>query len=267
MSQPPSTIKIVPITYADFLPLQHMGEAACVGDRQTQLKKLGNISYLVPGHQASKYKDFVEALQNPKHISIKAIDSTTGEAVGSLRFVFHGFEPAELPEVPDRGDKSSIKAQMESFVADDVRIRQELQKQGVSDTQKRRNTMIDRFEAMENADFDSWQSLIMQPSTRCLIIAGFFVSPAHQHQGIGSSLLKYATDLADRHKVFMWVHSSEAAFRAYEKAGFVVSRTLDVDLDEWAAEPPPKSGKWGHYVIRYMRREVGGGERVEGSGT
>jgi hypothetical protein len=50
------------------------------------------------------------------------------------------------------------------------------------------------------------------------------------------------------------VHSSEAGYRAYAKAGFEVVGTLDVDLDEWAPAPPVEGGLWGHYVIRWMKR-------------
>jgi hypothetical protein len=44
----------------------------------------------------------------------------------------------------------------------------------------------------------------------------------------------------------------------FAKFGFEVVGELDLNLDDFAAGPPPeglgKDGKWGHYVFRYMKR-------------
>lgn len=54
----------------------------------------------------------------------------------------------------------------------------------------------------------------------------------------------------------MWVHSSEHAWKFYEKNGFDVVGELDIHLDERAPRlPDGELGKaWGHYVCRYMKR-------------
>ena len=63
--------------------------------------------------------------------------------------------------------------------------------------------------------------------------------------------------MADQLGVSTRVHSSEVAWKVYEKHGFEIVRELDVDLDEWAPVPRAEQGegaKWGHYVCWYMKR-------------
>ncbi|KAJ3490522.1 hypothetical protein NLG97_g5763 [Lecanicillium saksenae] len=62
--------------------------------------------------------------------------------------------------------------------------------------------------------------------------------------------------ICDDNSVFAWVHSSDPAWGMYQKSGFEVIRSLDIDLDEYAPCKPPGEGedaKWGHYVFRYMK--------------
>ncbi|UKZ66980.1 uncharacterized protein TrAtP1_008144 [Trichoderma atroviride] len=115
---------------------------------------------------------------------------------------------------------------------------------------------IKRLETLTSGDLDAWQKEVMPEGTKCLIVVGLSVSPKFQRRGIGSALLRWGTSICDQKGVFAWVHSSEPAWRAYEKAGFQVIRSLDVDLDEYAPCSPPNEGpdaKWGHYVFRYMK--------------
>jgi len=60
---------------------------------------------------------------------------------------------------------------------------------------------------------------------------GVYVAPQIQSRGIGSALLKKCTNIADQVGVFIWVHSSEAAWKAYEKHGFDVVGEFYIDLD------------------------------------
>ena len=120
---------------------------------------------------------------------------------------------------------------------------------------------ITRLHKLEDEDMQRWQDTFMPPgsNTQCMIILGLSVDPKHQRKGVGSALLKWGADRADELGVFTWVHSSEMAWKAYEKAGFEVQGTLDLDLDEWAPRPPPveeegEGAKWGRYVCRYMKR-------------
>jgi GNAT superfamily N-acetyltransferase len=102
-----------------------------------------------------------------------------------------------------------------------------------------------------------WMDTQMPPGTKCMYLVSLSVDPDFQSCGVGSTLLRWGTEMADKAGVFMWVHSSEAAWNTYEKHGFKVAETLDVNLDDWAPAPPPDEGEgalWGHYVFRYMKR-------------
>lgn len=119
---------------------------------------------------------------------------------------------------------------------------------------------INRLHALEDADIQEW--VVKQiPPGQCIFINSLNVSPSYQSRGVGSTLLQYDKAITDRLCLFTWVHSSHQAFKAYQKAGFEVRRTLDLDLDEYAPTPPQNdeevmgekgSGKWGRYIIRYM---------------
>lgn len=98
---------------------------------------------------------------------------------------------------------------------------------------------------------ERWQKFLMPEGAKCIVVAGFQVAPAAQRKGVGTALMKSVTDEADRHGVYIWVHSSEGAFNSHQKSGFGTVGELDVDLDTYAPAPPPAGGKWGHYLIRY----------------
>ena len=117
-----------------------------------------------------------------------------------------------------------------------------------------------RLENLTGEDVNRWMKELMPPGTKCMFVVSLTVAPEWQGQGIGSAFLKWGAENADKAGVFCWVHSSEAAWTTYAKAGFKVVGALDVDLDEYAIGPPPRKelevskGKWGHYVFRYMKR-------------
>ena len=239
------SFSIKPATYADIDAMNKIGRDSFETDRQTQLKKLGNVSYL---QEDSARDGAIRSIQNPKANYIKAVRNDTREVLGSLSFVFYGFDQNDIPKL-DNGDPSSMLSKPEDGKAQSV-------PEPIDDQKKRATEIVDSLDAMETEDMKRWQEILMPPGSKCIILTGFSVAPNHQRQGIGSSLLKWATDHADKHNVYMWVHSSEAAWPAYAKAGFEVVGTLDVNLDEWSPGPPPEGEgtPWGHYIIRYMKR-------------
>jgi hypothetical protein len=70
-------------------------------------------------------------------------------------------------------------------------------------------------------------------------------------------MLRWATDRADKDGVNVWVHSSQSAWKVYEKAGFEVVDLLTVNLDDYATKKRmvgKEAEDWGMYEFRIMLR-------------
>lgn len=105
---------------------------------------------------------------------------------------------------------------------------------------------------------DMINRVLNPPGVRTMFFMGISVLPAYQGKGVGSALIKFGTDRADKDGVKLWVHSSEAGYKAFAKAGFEVVETLTFDLDKYTNVPMiDEAGheqKWGTYTFRYMQR-------------
>jgi GNAT superfamily N-acetyltransferase len=239
------SFSLQPVHFVDVPIINRIGKDSFVEDRHTQVKKLGKatISYL--DDDSAGYR-LAQSLKIPKQVFIKAVDDKTGEILGSSTFFFRNFDLKDIPK-DGLGEEPGFPKPKDIEKNDNG---QEL----LTEADK----AIAKLEEMESKDMEYWENVLMPPDSKCLIIMGVSVDPKHQRKGIGAALLKWGTDQADKHGVFMWVHSSEMAWEAYANAGFEVAGTLDVDLDSWAPAPPPKEegegSIWGHYVIRYMKR-------------
>lgn len=117
---------------------------------------------------------------------------------------------------------------------------------------------IEQLGALTSNAMSHYSTLLTPPSsqtqTKCLILLALNILPSHQGLGIGSSLIKWGTDLADAEGAYSWVSSSHDGYRVFEKAGYVEVGRLSVRLDDFVEE-----GEWGEYVWRYLRRGVGSG--------
>ena len=244
------SFSINPLQYSDFEATSRIWKQSFMQDRQTQLKKLGDVSYL-RDDPVGAHRRFVKDLQRPTHVWAKAVGEH-GEFLGSLGIEFVGFDAAEVPRFdqallgtpPTLPDEDSTPS-----------AGKDEEKEPISAEKQRANEMIDKLEAMENADWTKWTAVFSPPGSRTIV-------PHRAHRRPGApgardrlpALARVGAGLADRAGTYMWVHSSEAGYRAYAKAGFEVMGTLDVDLDEWAPAGPVEGGLWGHYLIRWMKR-------------
>jgi GNAT superfamily N-acetyltransferase len=250
----PTSISIQPTTFADVAAIVKIGREidATRADRHTEIKRLGNVSYLSEDDEQAK-SGFVSTLQNSgKYRYIKAVNDS-GKVMGSANFYFHGFGQDEIPHLDPGELDETVATQTEA-----EETTYEKPEEPISEEKKKATEMIDRLKDMEEEDMQRWQKILMPPGSLCIIITGLAVSPRFQHNGVGAALVKWGTNLADKFGVFMWVHSSEASYRVYAKSGFEVVGTLEIDLDAWAPAPPPmeegEGAVWGRYVVRYMKR-------------
>ncbi|KAI9897299.1 hypothetical protein N3K66_008321 [Trichothecium roseum] len=260
MDAPGFTIR--PAQHADVAAVAQLCEDAFEMDRQTQMKALGD------GHHFSMREHMLEslpsALENPRCVVLKAVDDATGEIAGFCNWGFRGFAAGEVP-APEGSPRKVVdevppplSSEKRDGDDDDGDNAGSPAKEG---TGEKEDDPIKRLEAFTSADMKRWMRDTMPEGTRCLYVIGLSVSPAHKGRGVASALLRFGTGFCDGRRAFAWAHSSEPAWRLYERCGFRVARRLDVDLDEyapasWPAPPGEEKGSgagWGRYVFRYMK--------------
>jgi len=119
-------------------------------------------------------------------------------------------------------------------------------------------TKIEQLAAITDQSMAHWQATLSPYGVRTMYVLGISVDPKAQSRGVGSALIKWGADKADVDGVKIWVHSSEAGVKNFQKGGFEEVARLEIDLDEWASGPRMVDGKeekWGSYRFRYMVRE------------
>lgn len=242
MSTEPS-IDLVPVNYSDIDALVKISADSFVADVHTQVKSQGRKPFDMA---ASARSDLLRNLGVERCAYMKAVDKATGEILGYCGW---GFRVGDNSLVP-RSDPGKPPAK------DSPEATPEIEKETEDEAEE---DSITRLMALEDASMRQWMTYFMPDEhTRCMYILGLAVAPSAQGKGVGSALAKWGMDAADRLGLFTWVHSSEEAWRFYAKRGFEVVGELDLDLDEWALRPPERDGegdaKWGHYVLRYMKR-------------
>jgi GNAT superfamily N-acetyltransferase len=227
-------------------------------DTHTLLKRYGDVHYLREDavSRAKQRQDFINKLKNPRQANVKAVDEN-GNALGSIGIAYIGFDEETLCQLnPPRAIEGDIVAELASGKAD------EIPKEPVSESKKKANDAIDRLEAWEQEDWHKWEKVFMPPGSKSVVVTGLSVNPLHQGKGVGTPLVQWAASKADNAGTYIWVHSSEAGWRAFQKGGFEEVGRLDVDLDAWAEEagglPVPNDvvdgDKWGVYTCRWMKR-------------
>jgi GNAT superfamily N-acetyltransferase len=230
-------LSIESVRWEDIPALAKIGNDAMKGDRNTELKAQSRV----PFRMGEVVVDCLNMwLLKENIVCTKAVDTETGEILGGINWGFSVFDKNDISR-NDPGPKPSSSTEPEKM-----------------EILKEKEAGIKRLEELTNSDMKLRQGQLMPPGTKCMFILMFMVSPLHQRKGVGSALLKWGTDIADRHSVYTWVHSSDGAWRVFQKHGFETIYTLDVDLDEYAPFPPVEGrgidGRWGQYIFRYMKR-------------
>ncbi|CEJ91987.1 hypothetical protein VHEMI07668 [[Torrubiella] hemipterigena] len=253
------SFSIVPVTVDDVTVLAKISGSAMEKDRQTEMKALAEDPFDM---EAYTLESLPGLLLHPRVAIVKAVDYETGEVMGMCQWGFRGFAPNEMPVLegqPKRVDDAKKPAEAdapEDAPREETTAEAEEKTKSEPEPTKQGKDKVKDLVALTDADLDAWMEEQMPEGTRCLYIVGLTVSPKFQGRGVGSALLKWGTSVCDANGVFAWVHSSMGAWQMYQKSGFEVVRTLDVDLDVYAPCPPPGEGegaKWGIYTFYYMK--------------
>ncbi|KAH7156575.1 hypothetical protein EDB81DRAFT_787427 [Dactylonectria macrodidyma] len=188
-------------------------------------------------------------IETKRGVLLKATDDSDGTIVGSIAWGFRGIE-LDASQGDDRDGAKEESGNTEEDVSDGEEA------EPISGEDR-----IKELEAMTSKHLSDFSDRIMPEGTKCMYIGGVSVDAKYEGLGIGSQLIRWGTEQADRHGVFCWVHSSEAGRHLFEKNGFKEADRLTINMDEWAVGPPPKNGvfrdreKWGEYTFRYMVRQ------------
>jgi len=235
MSSPSFSIK--PATYEDVPALAKIWNDSFEVDRHTQMKNQGKVPYDMEKLGKSQIPKW---LSSRTCVILKAVDDETGESIGWVAWGFRGLENempiAVSPEEDEACGKKEEESEPETEQSDD------------------REESIKKLGELTDQDRKNWTEKLMPLGTKCMFVTTLSIAPAYQKRGVGSALLEWGIDVADKNDAFIWVHSSEGAWGMYAKSGFEIVGTLDVDLDEYAVRAPDDgTEKWGHYVFRYMK--------------
>ncbi|KAI1746209.1 acyl-CoA N-acyltransferase [Xylaria scruposa] len=246
------SVSIQPLNYADIPACARITSSAFAVDPHTVVKQLGPESFDMYKISSS---GFMSTLSNKSYVYVKAVDDETGEIVGHAGWKFRDVNEELVPWCGPSDEKPRKEERV-------IKMEMGNDKKKEDEARKGENS-IDRLHALEGRDMNYWLSSIVPPNIPCIFIVGLVVSPSHQSRGVGSALLRYGNDIADKLGLCTWVHSSHQAYEAYKKFGLEAVRELEVDLDEYAPRGPREGepvmgdkgrGGWGKYVIRYMKR-------------
>ncbi|PVI03996.1 hypothetical protein DM02DRAFT_519624 [Periconia macrospinosa] len=254
------SLSIQPLQYKDITVCAQITAKAFSTDRHTIVKQLGSKPFDM--YEVSR-DGFLATLHRDTYVYVKAVDEESGEILGHAGW---GFRGVDVSKIPRQGP--SDKAPMPEQHAEQEKDKKRNEEKNNDESEPVKENGIDRLHALEGADMQHMMSELMPPGTSCMFVIGLIVAPSHQSRGVGSALIKYGADMADRLGIFTWVHSSDQAWKAYAKFGYQVVKELDLDLDEYAPQSPGikwdkalegteegvTEDKWGRYVIRYMKR-------------
>lgn len=76
-----------------------------------------------------------------------------------------------------------------------------------------------------------------------MVLQALVTAPLHQNRGIGTQLVQWGVELADKDRVMCWAHASPSGHRLYESVGFEEVGSSDFELSEYA--PGGRDGRRG----------------------
>jgi GNAT superfamily N-acetyltransferase len=121
-------------------------------------------------------------------------------------------------------------------------------------TQSSTGSALERLESITSGHMMQTLDRACQPTHPTIYCIGLHVDPQSQGLGVGTRMVRWATEFADSRNAAAWAHLSDstAGIKACEKNGFQEVNTVTVDLDEYATKDIKKS--WGQYSHHCMYR-------------
>ncbi|KAK8131596.1 hypothetical protein PG984_008034 [Apiospora sp. TS-2023a] len=264
-------------TPADIPQLAAISARAFAGDANTQMKAQGQKTGAFEEGMAAGLRMWIE-LPPTRCVVLKAVDRGGGGGGGGiLGWVCWGVRGVGVELPPDDEDEANLLEEKTARLDEGSPTKGSGQAVGEAEAAPRDDervptpeaaARIEQFEKMTSDHLAAFQKKIMPEGTRAMYIISVAVDPRAQGLGVGSRLVGWGLEQADRNSpgALCWVHASEAGYRLFEGQGFAEVERLTVDLDEWAVgkklaseEGEGGEGGWGDYTFRYMVRKPRGG--------
>ncbi|CZR57133.1 uncharacterized protein PAC_07022 [Phialocephala subalpina] len=261
-----TNISLLLAVLEDIPTLAAVSHAAFLSDKHTRLKALC-AGY---NHGEGSKGALESYISSPRCVVIKAVTGE-GEIVGSVCWSFRGFEWDGQSPALGQNSAQNIEGKKHEQKKKQALTNAPVTQLPPPPQVSLNGTKIQQLAQLSGGAMSHYSTLLTPPDAKCVILMlipiwGINILPTHQSLGIGSRLISFGTSIADKEGVYSWVSSSDKGYRAFEKAGYREVGRLQLDLDDFAFDGEGKrvldgeseDGKWGVYVWRYMRREVGG---------
>jgi len=198
-------------TQNDISAMAKLAADAFQTDRNTLVKSAGPDGY---DHQDTMVYCLTHwVLVVPERGStFVAIDEASGEIAGWVSWGKSGYIPHQKPLDPPISEQLWDQKEEEARSEEDP---------------------LERLNNITSTNFKRWRDTKLIPKTgRVMYFQSIVVAPKHEGKGLGTQLVRTATEVAEKDGVNLWVHSSEKGHHLFAKNGFEVIGTLTVDLDE-----------------------------------
>jgi GNAT superfamily N-acetyltransferase len=121
-------------------------------------------------------------------------------------------------------------------------------------TQPSTGSALEQLESITSGHMMQTLDRACQPTHPTIYCIGLHVDPQSQGLGVGTRMVRWATEFADSRNAAAWAHLSDstAGIKACEKNGFEEVNTVTVNLDEYATKDTNKP--WGQYSHHCMYR-------------
>lgn len=180
-----SSFTLHPVTEADIPALTTIGALTFLNDRHTQFKAAHPTNPY--DHAAGVPSGIRQRLNVPRNtLFVKAVDSATGEILGSVVWASRGFPLNPDAAAAPATAKVDPKTQDKNRIGTDYVVDESPELDAVA-----------RLGERTNGHFAAFQRKMMPEGSRCMFIAGINVHPLHQRRGVGRALVEVGTERAD----------------------------------------------------------------------
>jgi hypothetical protein len=180
------TFTLSPVSTSDITTLCAISEQAFTTDTHTLLKAASSPPDKTHGAEMeSVFRSWMA--RPPGKCTVMKPIMPDGEVAGFAVWAFGGFE--HLFEGEDVAAPAAPHITYEEKAKEQDQERKENGDE-VQEGESKTKTKIQELGEITNASMQEWQTRLMPPGSRCMVLVAISVLPEYQGQGIGSALIK-----------------------------------------------------------------------------